>query len=157
MRRRSCSANAPNRQLHNLVLAREHADPYRLIASSAHDPDILRVAAWYHGAFLTSGPLRSLPRRLSGELPAAPAEIYTRGASPHQPLASLTRSWRVDEPDVFVTRHRARGWILDAQVPGGCRPGGLSCSPQESKKIHCAVQELVEPTTLDYHARIALA
>ena len=44
--------SAPERQLHNvrrLMNTLTHIDE---ISSSAHDPDILRVAAWYHGAFL---------------------------------------------------------------------------------------------------------
>jgi len=44
--------SAPERQMHNvrrLMNTLTHIDE---IASSAHDPDILRVAAWYYGAFL---------------------------------------------------------------------------------------------------------
>ena len=44
--------NAPNRQLHNLRRLMNTLTHIDEIASSAHDPDILRVAAWYHGAFL---------------------------------------------------------------------------------------------------------
>ncbi len=48
----SCSVGTRNRQLHNLrrlMFTLTHIDEI----ASAHDPDILRVAAWYHGAFLS--------------------------------------------------------------------------------------------------------
>ena len=59
--------NAPNRQLHNLRRLMNTLTHIDEIASSAHDPDILRVAAWYHGAFLNKA-LEIKLRRLSSEL-----------------------------------------------------------------------------------------
>ena len=82
--------NAPNRQLHNLRRLMNTLTHIDEIASSAHDPDILRVAAWYHGAFLN----KALEIKLGGFQAnfAATAVSSTRiVASPAS--ASLTRSW----------------------------------------------------------------
>ena len=51
------------------------------ISSSAHDPDILRVAAWYHGAFLN----KALEIKLGGfqaNFASTDASITRTTASP---------------------------------------------------------------------------
>ena len=83
--------NAPNRQLHNLRRLMNTLTHIDEIASSAHDPDILRVAAWYHGAFLNKA-LRSSSaafRRTSPRPDVSSTHIVASPAS-----VSLTRSWR---------------------------------------------------------------
>ena len=69
--------SAPNRQLHNLRRLMNTLTHIDEISSSAHDPDILRVAAWYHGAFLN----KALEIKL----------VDSRRTSP-PPDASITRT-----------------------------------------------------------------
>ena len=148
--------NAPNRQLHNLRRLMNTLTHIDEIASSAHDPDILRVAAWYHGTFLN----KALEIKLGGFQANFAATRCIEHA--HSRLTSLGVSdevvARVDELIAFVTRHRAPRMDFDAQVLVDADLAGLSCSPQEYKKIRTALRaELVELDDLQFiKARIAL-
>ena len=148
--------NAPNRQLHNLRRLMNTLTHIDEIASSAHDPDILRVAAWYHGAFLN----KALEIKLGGFQANFAATRCIEHA--HSRLTSLGVAdevvARVDELIAFVTRHRAPRTDFDAQVLVDADLAGLSCSPQEYKKIRTALRaELVELDDLQFiKARIAL-
>lgn len=148
--------SAPERQLHNvrrLMNTLTHIDE---IASSAHDPDILRVAAWYHGAFLN----KALEIKLGGFQANFAATRCIDHA--HNRLTSLGVPEevvaRIDELIAFVTRHRAPRTDFDAQVLVDADLAGLSVSPQEYKKIRCALRaELSELDDLQFvKARIAL-
>ena len=148
--------NAPNRQLHNvrrLMNTLTHIDE---IASSAHDPDILRVAAWYHGAFLN----KALEIKLGGFQANFAATRCIDHA--HNRLTSLGVAdevvARIDELIAFLTRHRAPRSDFDAQVLVDADLAGLACSPQEYKKIRCALRaELSELDDLQFvKARLAL-
>ena len=148
--------NAPNRQLHNLRRLMNTLTHIDEIASSAHDPDILRVAAWYHGAFLN----KALEIKLGGFQANFAATRCIKHA--HSRLTSLGVAdevvARVDELIAFVTRHRAPRTDFDAQVLVDADLAGLSCSPQEYKKLRTALRaELVELDDLQFiKARIAL-
>ena len=148
--------NAPNRQLHNLRRLMNTLTHIDEIASSAHDPDILRVAAWYYGAFLN----KALEIKLGGFQANFAATRCIEHA--HSRLTSLGVSdevvARVDELIAFVTRHRAPRMDFDAQVLVDADLAGLSCSPQEYKKIRTALRaELVELDDLQFiKARIPL-
>ena len=148
--------NAPNRQLHNvrrLMNTLTHIDE---IASSAHDPDILRVAAWYHGAFLN----KALEIKLGGFQANFAATRCIDHA--HNRLTVLGVAdevvARIDELIAFLTRHRAPRSDFDAQVLVDADLAGLACSPQDYKKIRTALRaELSELDDLQFvKARLAL-
>jgi len=148
--------NAPNRQLHNvrrLMNTLTHIDE---IASSAHDPDILRVAAWYYGAFLN----KALEIKLGGFQANFAATRCIDHA--HNRLTNLGVAdevvARIDELIAFVTRHRAPRSDFDAQVLVDADLAGLACSPQDYKKIRAALRaELSELDDLQFvKARLAL-
>ena len=148
--------NAPNRQLHNvrrLMNTLTHIDE---IASSAHDPDILRVAAWYYGAFLN----KALEIKLGGFQANFAATRCIDHA--HNRLTNLGVAdevvARIDELIAFVTRHRAPRSDFDAQVLVAADLAGLACSPQDYKKIRTALRaELSELDDLQFvKARLAL-
>ena len=148
--------NAPNRQLHNvrrLMNTLTHIDE---IASSAHDPDILRVAAWYHGAFLN----KALEIKLGGFQANFAATRCIDHA--HNRLTNLGVAdevvARIDELIAFLTRHRAPRSDFDAQVLVDADLAGLACSPQDYKKIRTALRaELSELDDLQFvKARLAL-
>ena len=148
--------NAPNRQLHNvrrLMNTLTHIDE---IASSAHDPNILRVAAWYYGAFLN----KALEIKLGGFQANFAATRCIDHA--HNRLTNLGVAdevvARIDELIAFVTRHRAPRSDFDAQVLVDADLAGLACSPQDYKKIRTALRaELSELDDLQFvKARLAL-
>ena len=148
--------NAPNRQLHNvrrLMHTLTHIDE---IASSAHDPDILRVAAWYHGAFLN----KALEIKLGGFQANFAATRCIDHA--HNRLTNLGVAdevvARIDELIAFLTRHRAPRSDFDAQVLVDADLAGLACSPQDYKKLRTSLRaELSELDDLQFvKARLAL-
>ena len=148
--------NAPERQLHNvrrLMNTLTHIDE---IASSAHDPDILRVAAWYHGAFLN----KALEIKLGGFQANFAATRCIDHA--HNRLTNLGVAdevvARIDELIAFLTRHRAPRSDFDAQVLVDADLAGLACSPQDYKKLRTSLRaELSELDDLQFvKARLAL-
>lgn len=148
--------NAPNRQLHNvrrLMNTLTHIDE---IASSAHDPDILRVAAWYYGAFLN----KALEIKLGGFQANFAATRCINHA--HNRLTNLGVAdevvARIDELIAFLTRHRAPRSDFDAQVLVDADLAGLACSPQDYKKLRTSLRaELSELDDLQFvKARLAL-
>ena len=148
--------NAPNRQLHNvrrLMNTLTHIDE---IASSAHDPDLLRVAAWYHGAFLN----KALEIKLGGFQANFAATRCIDHA--HNRLTNLGVAdevvARIDELIAFLTRHRAPRSDFDAQVLVDADLAGLACSPQDYKKLRTSLRaELSELDDLQFvKARLAL-
>ena len=148
--------SAPERQMHNvrrLMNTLTHIDE---ISSSAHDPDILRVAAWYHGAFLN----KALEIKLGGFQANFAATRCIDHA--HNRLTNLGVPEevvaRIDELIAFLTRHRAPRTDFDAQVLVDADLAGLACSPQDYKKIRTALRaELSELDDLQFvKARLAL-
>ena len=148
--------NAPNRQLHNLRRLMNTLTHIDEIASSAHDPDILRVAAWYYGAFLN----KALEIKLGGFQANFAATRCIDHA--HNRLTNLGVAdevvARIDELIAFLTRHRAPRSDFDAQVLVDADLAGLACSPQDYKKIRTALRaELSELDDLQFvKARLAL-
>ena len=148
--------SAPNRQLHNvrrLMNTLTHIDE---ISSSAHDPDILRVAAWYHGAFLN----KALEIKLGGfQANFASTRCIDHA---HNRLTKLGVPEdvvaRIDELIAFLTRHRAPRTDFDAQVLVDADLAGLACSPQDYKKLRTSLRaELSELDDLQFtKARMAL-
>ena len=148
--------NAPNRQLHNvrrLMNTLTHIDE---IASSAHDPDILRVAAWYHGAFLN----KALEIKLGGfqaNFAATRCIDHAHNRLTNPGVADEVVA-RIDELIAFLTRHRAPRSDFDAQVLVDADLAGLACSPQDYKKLRTSLRaELSELDDLQFvKARLAL-
>ena len=148
--------SAPERQMHNvrrLMNTLTHIDE---ISSSAHDPDILRVAAWYHGAFLN----KALEIKLGGfQANFASTRCIDHA---HNRLTNLGVPEevvaRIDELIAFLTRHRAPRTDFDAQVLVDADLAGLACSPQDYKKLRTSLRaELSELDDLQFvKARLAL-
>ena len=126
------------------------------ISSSAHDPDILRVAAWYHGAFLN----KALEIKLGGfQANFASTRCIDHA---HNRLTNLGVPEevvaRIDELIAFLTRHRAPRTDFDAQVLVDADLACLACSPQDYKKLRTSLRaELSELDDLQFtKARMAL-
>lgn len=148
--------SAPERQMHNLRRLMNTLTYIDEISSSAHDPYILRVAAWYHGAFLN----KALEIKLGGfQANFASTRCIDHA---HNRLTNLGVPEevvaRVDELIAFLTRHRAPRTDFDAQVLVDADLACLSCSPQDYKKLRCSLRaELSELDDLQFiKARMAL-
>ena len=148
--------SAPNRHMHNLRRLMNTLTYIDEIASSAHDPDILRVAAWYHGAFLN----KALEIKLGGFQANFAATRCIDHA--HNRLTNLGVPEevvaRIDELIAFLTRHRAPRTDFDAQVLVDADLACLACSPQDYKKLRTSLRaELSELDDLQFtKARMAL-
>ena len=148
--------SASQRQMHNLRRLMNTLTYIDEISSSAHDPDILRVAAWYHGAFLN----KALEIKLGGfQANFASTRCIDHA---HNRLTNLGVAdevvARIDELIAFLTRHRAPRSDFDAQVLVDADLAGLACSPQDYKKLRTSLRaELSELDDLQFvKARLAL-
>lgn len=141
--------SAPNRRLHtvrHLMNILAHLDE---LAATAHDPEVLRVAAWYHGASLNPW-LSVRPRNtdpVAGEsecIDIARTHLGTLGVSDDM-------IERVVELLLFLARHRAPRADLDAQVLVDADLASLAAPPQEYKKLRENLRaELSELSDLEY-------
>lgn len=125
--------SAPERRFHNtrhLIDVLAHIDE---LAATSHDPDVLRVAAWYHGIALN----RCLSIRAQGSDPMS-AENLCVGITRTR-LSELGVSEdvidRVAELLSYIARHRAPRSDVDAQVLVDADLAMLAVSPQEYKKL----------------------
>lgn len=129
----------PGRRLHNvrhLINVLAHVDE---LSASTHDPDVLRVAAWYHGAFLNT----AVEAKLAG---AEPVTIAHRcAAHTSQRLKDLGVSddvaARVGELVTTMATHTAPRDDLDAQVLSDADLAALAATPQEYKKYRQLLRE----------------
>ncbi|WP_076465136.1 HD domain-containing protein [Actinomyces mediterranea] len=139
----------PERRLHNtrhLINVLAHIDE---LAATAHDPDVLRIATWYHGASLN----RCLSVKLAGADPVSSAGACIEITREH--LTSLGVSEdvtnRVCELLSFLARHRAPRSDLDAQVLVDADLAMLAVSPQEYKKYRESLRnELSDVSDVDF-------
>ncbi|MCD4557728.1 HD domain-containing protein [Schaalia sp. lx-100] len=131
--------NEPGRHLHNsqhLINVLAHIDELSLVA---HDPDILRIAFWYHGAFLN----RALEVRIIGADP----ELICRPCIDHttERLTTLGVSddvvSRIHELLHALVTHRASRSDSDAQVLIDSDCALLASPPQIYKKYRASLRE----------------
>lgn len=131
--------NERGRALHNTrhlikVLARIDG-----IASTAHDPDVLRVALWYQGAFLNRGM----------DLRVCDTDTIDQTHRAFDHAAARMTALGVDEDVITrirelmfdLARHRAAHGDVDGQVLVDADLGLLAESPQEFKRYREALRE----------------
>lgn len=141
--------SASDRRLHtvrHLINILAHLDE---LATTAHDPDVLRVAAWYHGAILNRW-LSVRPRNadpVAGEsecIDTARSNLGRLGVS-----ADVID--RVVELLLFLARHRAPRADVDAQVLVDADLACLAVPPQEYKKLRENLRaELADLSDVEY-------
>lgn len=141
--------SAPERRLHNtrhLINVLAHIDE---LATTSHDPDVLRVAAWYHGIALN----RCLSIRVQGADPLAAASVcqdLTRRRLRDLGVGEDVVD-RVVELLSFIARHRAPRTDVDAQVLVDADLAMLAVSPQEYKKFRESLRaELADVEETEY-------
>lgn len=141
--------SASDRRLHtvrHLINILAHLDE---LAATAHDPDVLRVAAWYHGAILNRW-LSVRPR--NADPVACEAECIDIARSSLGRLGVSTDVIdRVVELLLFLARHRAPRADVDAQVLVDADLASLAVPPQEYKKLRENLRaELAELSDVEY-------
>lgn len=141
--------SASDRRLHtvrHLMNILAHLDE---LAATAHDPDVLRVAAWYHGAILNRW-LSVRPR--NADPVACEAECINIARSSLGRLGVSTDVIdRVVELLLFLARHRAPRADVDAQVLVDADLASLAVPPQEYKKLRENLRaELAELSDVEY-------
>lgn len=141
--------SASDRRLHtvrHLINILAHLDE---LAATAHDPDVLRVAAWYHGAILNRW-LSVRPR--NADPVAGESECIDTARSNLGRLGVSTDVIdRVVELLLFLARHRAPRADVDAQVLVDADLASLAVPPQEYKKLRENLRaELAELSDVEY-------
>ncbi|QPK81042.1 hypothetical protein G7Y41_08360 [Schaalia sp. ZJ405] len=122
----------PDRHLHTIRHLIDMLTRIDEIADTAHDPDILRISAWYHGAFLN----KSLEVKFKNPSNWQSTRCIDHA---HNRLTTLGVDSdivaRIDELIAFLTRHRAPRSDSDAQVVVDADLAVLASSPQDYKKF----------------------
>ncbi len=132
--------------VHHLINILAHLDE---LAATAHDPDVLRVAAWYHGAVLN----RWLSVRPRNTDPVAGESESIDMARTHLGQLGVSDDVidRVVELLLFLARHRAPRADLDAQVLVDADLASLAAPPQEYKRLRENLRaELADLSDIEY-------
>ncbi|UFU07225.1 HD domain-containing protein [Ruania halotolerans] len=128
----------PSRIHHNLkrligVLARVDE-----LAPETHDPDVVRIAAWYHGAAFDAAARQAYAHR-GGVDEVASAELARRELSELGVPAKVVD--RVSALIIGIARHSAPKNDIDAQALCDADLGGLAAEPQRYQAYRREVRE----------------
>ncbi len=115
--------------LHHLINVLTRIDE---LSATAHDPDVLRVAAWYRGATLN----RCIAVKLKGIDPQATVNECVANTAEHMESLGVSEDVtnRIGELIGYLAKHRAPRDDVDAQVLVDADLALLAGSPQEYKK-----------------------
>lgn len=130
---------APDRHVHNirhLINVLAHVDE---LATTAHDPDVLRVAAWYHGATLN----KAVDARVTGlDVHRIASECSAHTQRRLEDLGvSEDVAIRIGELIRDLALHTAPADDLDAQVLVDADLASLAATPQDYKKYRLLLRE----------------
>ncbi|MFC7579814.1 hypothetical protein ACFQ23_10255 [Schaalia naturae] len=131
--------NEPIRHLHNihhLINVLAHVDE---LSATAHDPDLLRVGAWYHGAVLNTAVEAAFAGSDADEIARRCAGFTSQRLS--RLGVGREASERVAELIRDVALHVAPRDDVDAQVLVDADLATLACSPQEYKKYRQTLRQ----------------
>ena len=130
--------NEPTRHFHtvrHLMNVLAHIDE---LSQTAHDPDVLRVAAWYHGAVLNL----AVEAQINGAEPSSIARACVNLAT--KQLVELGVSddvaVRIGELITLMALHKASPDDVDAQVLIDAELADLAATPQDYKKYRSSVR-----------------
>lgn len=148
--------STPDRYFHGIPHLTGVLERVDTLAHETHNPDLVRVAAWYHGAVFDSSMLRHY-RRAAGENKPESAGLA------HRHLLQLgvpgAVAERVRELILDLTRHDADPSDVDARALCDADLGSIAIEPQRYKTYRAQVrQEFAHLPVRDYvEARIAIA
>lgn len=148
------SWSSPDRQHHAIRHLMDVLQAVDQLAEETHDPDVVRLAAWYHGAEFRADARASYAHK-GGEDPVAGAararrELPDLGITPDQVE-------RIAELAQKVQRHAA-GKDVDAQALSDADLAGLAAEPQKYKEYRKNIRaEYAHIPAADYlGARLAI-
>ncbi len=150
----SCEAlirlwSTPERRFHNLRHVIDMLARVDELAAESHNPDVIRVATWYHGCVF-SLELRETYQRNGGEDEVASAAEAARDLTAlGVPQATVER---ICELILSLKRHNLADSDIDAMALNDADLGTLACGPQLYKTYRQQVRaEYEHIPDLDYY------
>lgn len=129
-----CEKRRHFHNVHHLASILQHLDD---LASSCHDPELVRIAAWYHGIVFNDS-LEAVSRRLGGEDAKASAEFA--GHDLKQLGVPGDTVDRIQDLILKMTRGAKVSDDVDAQVLRDAEFSILAAIPQEYREYRKAVR-----------------
>ena len=147
--------SSPDRHFHNLKHAINMLARVDELADESHDPDVMRLAAWYHGCVFSSAKEQTY-RRNGGEDEVASA-AYAAGDLHRLGLPDATVD-RICALILSLKRHSLPPNDIDALALNDADLGALAVEPQQYKRYRQLVrQEYAHIPTEDYlRARLTI-
>ena len=147
--------SSPDRHFHNLKHAINMLARVDELADESHDPDVMRLAAWYHGCVFSSAKEQTY-RRNGGEDEVASA-AYAAGDLHRLGLPDATVD-RICALILSLKRHSLPPNDIDALALNDADLGALAVEPQQYKRYRQLVrQEYAHIPVEDYlRARLTI-
>lgn len=147
--------SSPDRHFHNLKHAINMLARVDELADESHDPDVMRLAAWYHGCVFSSAKEQTY-RRNGGEDEVASA-AYAAGDLHRLGLPDATVD-RICALILSLKRHSLPRNDIDALALNDADLGALAVEPQQYKRYRQLVrQEYAHIPAEDYlRARLTI-
>ena len=147
--------SSPDRHFHDLKHAINMLARVDELADESHDPDVMRLAAWYHGCVFSSAKEQTY-RRNGGEDEVASA-AYAAGDLHRLGLPDATVD-RICALILSLKRHSLPRNDIDALALNDADLGALAVEPQQYKRYRQLVrQEYAHIPTEDYlRARLTI-
>ena len=147
--------SSPDRHFHNLKHAINMLARVDELADESHDPDVMRLAAWYHGCVFSSAKEQTY-RRNGGEDEVASA-AYAAGDLHRLGLPDATVD-RICALILSLKRHSLPRHDIDALALNDADLGALAVEPQQYKRYRQLVrQEYAHIPVEDYlRARLTI-
>lgn len=145
-----------DRHFHGLVHLASVLERVDTLAQETHHPDVVRVAAWYHGAVFDTSMLRQY-KRAAGENKVESADLAQRHLQGLGVPEQVAR--RVHDLILSLIRHDSDPADVDAGALCDADLGTIATEPQKYKLYRSRVrEEFTHVPTRDYvEARIAIA
>lgn len=145
---------SPDRHFHNLKHVINMLARVDELADESHNPDVMRLAAWYHGCVFCTAQ-ESTYRRNGGEDEVASAAYAAKSLQalgvPDQTVD------RVCALILNLKRHNLAKNDIDAQALSDADLGALAVEPQQYKSYRAAVREEYAHIPLEDFLRARLA
>ncbi|MDU0349786.1 hypothetical protein RWX45_13230 [Actinomyces sp. MRS3W] len=145
---------SPDRHFHNLKHVINMLARVDELADESHNPDVMRLAAWYHGCVFSTAS-ESTYRRNGGEDEVASAAYAAKSLQalgvPDQTVD------RVCALILNLKRHNLTTKDIDAQALSDADLGALAVEPQQYKSYRMAVREEYAHIPMEDYLRARLA
>lgn len=146
---------SPDRRFHNLKHAIDMLARVDELADESHNPDIMRLAVWYHGCVFSSATEQTYKRN-GGEDEVASAAYAAQDLSGLGVPDKVTD--RVCALILNLKRHNLTGEDIDARALNDADLGTLAVEPQQYKRYRELVREEYAhiPDLVYLRARLAI-